>query len=285
MSLSRDNTRAFDRRLRLVASVVDLDPRITEIRSKLDGFRAGAGQPVLDLLAEAVTNGEDTDLLFAAAVAENTSTPAAHNAVVTGVRERLHAAIRSTYAASAVDSYSAVANKFDTAAKKLAAAHQAVDIEASPELVLDLPDKQRKLWKDAPSMAADLARLSEVLTAAAVLAGISDDSDESVIALVVDAAEANRRDLWAAWRTEDTEAAAARTARQALPFTDSPLPTRSRCGRWSALLNLGVTLRAHPADEPFNPYRKPMPMGVVVSNGPAGPVRVPVDPEAATIRS
>jgi len=42
-----------------------------------------------------------------------------------------------------------------------------------------------------------------------------------------------------------------------------------------------VTLRAHPADEPFTPYRKPMPMGVVVSNGPAGPVRVPVDPEAA----
>jgi len=124
-----------------------------------------------------------------------------------------------------------------------------------------------------------------VLTAAAVLAGICDDSDESVIALVVDAAEADRRDVWAAWHIESTEAAAARTARANLPFTDSPLPTRSRCGRWSALLRLGVTLRAHPADEEFTTYRKPRPMGVMVTNGPAGPVRVPVDPEAATIRS
>jgi len=45
------------------------------------------------------------------------------------------------------------------------------------------------------------------------------------------------------------------------------------------MLRLGVRLRAHPADEPFTPYRRAMPMGIKITNGAAGPVRIQVDPE------
>jgi hypothetical protein len=280
MSLYRDTSRNFDKRLRLVASVVDLDPGIDVLRSQLKEFRRTAGRPVLDRLADAVVDGNtsEMDVLFACALAEAASTPAAHNDVISGIRDRIHRRIRDRYAMTAVPTYEAVAAQFNSAADKLTDAFRAVDIEAPAEQILNRPDKERKMWTDAAVQADELTRLMGALHAAAGLAGC-EDTDEALIALCVDPTQAHRREVWTAWETEESEAKAARTAANHLPFSDTmTMPTPSRCGRWSALLRAGAIIRACPADE-FSEYRKPKPMVERTINGAGGPQRILLDPE------
>lgn len=254
MALHRDTSRHFDQRLRLVSSVVDLDPGLDLLRAQLNDFQRSAGRPICDRLAQAVVAGEDTDLLFAAALAEAASTPALHNDVVTGVRQRLHRMIRDRYATTAVDTYLAVGAVFDAAAAKLTAAHQAVDIEADPERVLDLPDKARKLWRQAPDLAAEVDRVAEALRAAAILAGLADASTAARIAVCVDPADIPTELIFDAWTITEREDQAARDAATHTVFTTAPPVSRSRTGRWGALLAAGAVLRAatpeHLASEP-----------------------------------
>ena len=72
--------------------------------------------------------------------------------------------------------------------------------------------------------------------------------------LVVDPAGLHRTALWHAWDTEQLERIAADQAAVASPFRGPPV-TLSRCGRWSALTELGATIRAAELDQ-FSAYSR-----------------------------
>ena len=85
-----------------------------------------------------------------------------------------------------------------------------------------------------------------------------------MLALIADPRDAHRRRVWEAFRV-----------------------TGGRTGRWGALVKLGVTLRAWPADEldAFEPYREPKRLETKmfpVAGEPFGTYqRVVIDPEDA----
>lgn len=249
MALHRDTTHRLAQILRLVSSVADLDPGIDQLRQRLKAFESGAGRTrAVELLAAAVAAGDtDPPLMFAAALAEQNATPAVTAEVIAGVRNRLHRRIRDLAADTGDATYRAVADQFSAAADKLTAADQVVDIEAPAEQVVDLPDRARKLWRQAPALAADLDRLAPALHAAAVLAGLAADTGDAEIHVCVDAAGVDPAVIAEAWSTPDRQAKAARAAANAGPFTGQAAPTRNRCGRWSALIRAGAQIRAlHP---------------------------------------
>lgn len=247
MALHRDTAHRLTQLLRAVAAVTPLDDGIDRLRAQLASFESTAGQPpVLDQLAAAVIAG-DTDnqpLLWSAALAEQSATPQGAAEVVAGVRQRIHRAIRDHYAQTADETYQQVAELFNTRAQELTAAHQAVDCEAPADLVVELPDKARKLWRQAPDLAADLDRLAQSLHAAAVLAGRCEDTDAATIALTVDANGCDPDTIQACWDTLETEKRAARSAAAGNPFTGTAEPAHYRCLRWGALLKAGARIRA-----------------------------------------
>lgn len=255
MSLFRDSSVAFDQRLRAVATVVELPPELAALKDRLAHWQRNPGINALDRLADAVIAGDPADgVMFAAALAETASTPPTHNAVVTGVRTRVQAAIRAEYRRHAHDIYGKVAALFDEQAAAFTAA-AIVDPEAPAEAVLDLPAKAQAAWKSAGTISADLTSLVNPLAAAARLADIAHD-DDHVLPLTVDATGVDDlRRLWTAWDVETAQTIAERRAANGSPFTEST-PTRSRCGRWSALLDAGATLRACPPED-FQPIPRP----------------------------
>lgn len=277
--LHRDTERGFEQRLKHVAAAVDLPADIVALRDRAKAFNRAPDRPILDRLVRALIDDTDADidLLWAAALAE---TVGAHNDLREAVRTAMNREARILYADHAATIYGAIAAQFDTAAGKLTACHDAVDVEAPAETAVDMPEKSRKLWREAQTHAAELGRLLVSLKAAAVLAGVCGDHAENDLALAVDPTDLDRRALWAAWDTETREAVAQRSLAAGAVFTTAPA-TRSRCGRWSAVLRLGAQLRACPPDE-FPDYRRPAAMVEVVENTAAGPRRDYVDPETHT---
>ncbi len=251
MPLHRDTAHRVSQLLRHASAVAALDPGIEQLRGHLAEFERTAGQQhrVIDMLAAAVASGDtDQPLLTAAALAELNATPQAAAEIVTQVRQRLHRIIRERAAATGAGMYRQAAELFDKAAVKFADTHSAVDVEAPAEVAVDMPDRQRKLWRDAPSLAAELDRLAPSLHACAVLAGLAADDPNGEIAVCVDASDIAADVIAAAWMTPETERKAARTATNAGPFSGRPAPTITRCGRWSALLAAGATIRARSAE-------------------------------------
>lgn len=247
MGLHRDSAHRLDQLLRNVTAVTPLDDGIGRLRAQLNAFQSTAGRPpVLDRLAQAVIAG-DTDaqpLLWSAALAEQQATPAGATEIVAGVRQRIHAAIRQHYNLTADQTYGKVAALFDAAARQFTDAHHAIDCEAPAELVVDLPDKARKLWRQEPELAADLDRLAVALHACGVLAGRCEDTDDGTIELTVDVGDCDRATIKDCWDIREAEKRAARNAAAAGPFTGRPEATHSRTGRWGALLKAGATIRA-----------------------------------------
>ena len=246
MALHRDSAHRVTQLLRQASAVAALDPEIESLRGRLDAFERSAGQHrVLDLLAASVAEGHtDQPLLFAAALAEQNATPQAAAEIVAGVRQRMHRIIRDRAAAHGSGMYTEAAKKFDAAAAKLLAANAVVDIEAPAEAVVDLADKARRAWREAPDLAAELDRYAVSLHACAVLAGLAADDHGGEIQICVDAGDCDPATIEAAWNIRDTEARAARAASNAGVMIGMPTPTRTRCGRWSALLALGAVIRA-----------------------------------------
>lgn len=246
MPVHRDTPHRLGQLLRSVSAVTELDPGVQTLRSQLADFERTAGQtPILDLLADAVARGDtDQPLLFAAALTEQHATAQTAAAVVEGVRHRLHRRIRDRAAATGTDAYAAVAAQFTAAADRLLAVHKLVDLEAPAERVVDMADKPRKGWRDAPGIAAELDRLAPALHAAAVLAGVCADTPDAEIAVCVESTGLDPHLLADAWNTPEREAKAARSAQATSPFTGLPAATQSRCGRWSALIKAGATIRA-----------------------------------------
>lgn len=251
MALHRDPGRRFDQALRYIASVAELPPEIVTLRTRLSEFTGRAGTPIADRLAAAVVDGDtsaDVDLLWSAGLAETASSPALRNELLTAVHDRVRAAIRNRYADHAVRIYETVAATFNAAADAFTAAAATVDPELPAEEIVDLPDKERKAWRAAADRADKMRRLVEPLHAAAVLAGICGSDADAALPLTVDADGLECAQVWAAWQIEDRQAKAQRAAAAHQPFTTDITATRSRCGRWSALLALGARIRACPAD-------------------------------------
>lgn len=284
MALHRNPQRRFDQALRLISGVAELPPEIVTLRGRLSDFTVRTGTPMADRLAAAVLDADtdaDTDLLWSASLAEAASTPASHNDLLNTIRSRVHAQIREHYAAHAIAVYESVGEKFTAAAEAFTAAAATVDPETPAELIIDATDRIRKAWRSAEIHAAELHRLLEPLLAAAVLAKICGDDADALLPLTVDTDGLHRREVWSAWETEQREDQEMRAvAAHSIFATDAP--TRSRCGRWSALLALGAKLRACPADA-FTEYRRPRPMQARVENTEAGPRRTLIDPEDADI--
>ncbi len=95
------------------------------------------------------------------------------------------------------------------------------NLEASAAEAHTLPEDQRQAWLAGEQAAHRLDKLLPVLTAAAQLAGLAINDDSALIGLCCQIPpEAHRRRCWEAWLAS------------------------GRCGRWSKLISLGVTIKA-----------------------------------------
>jgi hypothetical protein len=279
MTLHRNPQTNFELHVRRITSAgVELPPTIDQLRGRLKDFqRESGGHAMRDRLAAAVITADpetDRDLLWAAALAEASANPPLVADLREAVRLQVNRAIRATYSEVAVPTYLALSEQFNTAAQAFTAAAAVVDVELPAAAAINLPTKEQQAWKNAAAAVADLNRLTGPLKSAAVLAGICEETADADLALMVDPAAANRRQLWDAWEIEQTEAKAERAAANQSPFTTAQV-VRSRCGRWSAVLTAGAILRACPPDA-WTEYRRPGPMVEQVIDG----RRVMVDPEA-----
>lgn len=172
-------------------------------------------------------------------------------------------AMRAAYVETAADNYAGIAKRYDEAAGRLTKCAAVVDITLDADKVVAFDAKQRTAWMDSAVIAKEVDRLLAVLVDAATLAGIRD-ADSHVgtrIALCSDPGTAHRRRVFEAWAS------------------------KGRCGKWAALLALGVTLRAATLDG-FAPYADPAPIvvrqqSVAMGAGVHGTRQIPVDPEDA----
>lgn len=259
-NLARNPQAQFEARIRHVAAAgIELPPDIDQLRQRLKDFHRGSGStPMRDRLAEAIITADptaDMPLLWAAALAESNAATGIVAELHDGIRLQINRAIRACYAEVALPTYLAIAAKFDTAAQALTAAAAVVDVEAPADVAIAYPTKQQQAWRDAAVAVADLHRLIPALKAAAVLAEVCDDDPDHDLPLAVDPADLPRREVWHAWDTDHRDDQTQRRAKNAGALTVAEV-TRSRTGRWGALLRLGATLRACPP-EVFTPYRRP----------------------------
>ena len=218
--------------------------------------------PLRDQLAAAIVGGTDAAIpvMRSLALAE-VANQAQVQMITTGVRNAVHQRMREVYDAPAA--YAQIAEKFNTAAKRFVDAASTVDVETDAASMLEQPDKIRRSWLDAEGFGNQLSKLIDPLAAAASLAGVPDtDSDTTRLPLCVDVDGHHRRKLWTAWSQSG-----------------------GRCGRWSALHQLGVEIRAANIDGGLEAYRLPAAMEtreetIRNSDGQAvGIRRVPFDPE------
>ncbi len=224
-------------------------------------------------LAEAVAAGrvdEVPELLTAVAISRNTNLPEIRKAVAGDARKAMVSIWRSEAAEAA---YEKIAAAFNAEARKLTECASIVNVMASAEsIVRDRLDKeQHDAWLSARQHAARLDELLEPLRIAGELLPIPSNQrqwglldgkmHDWLLALTVDPGVAHRRKVWSAWES------------------------RGECGRWGALLDLGVVLRAHPDPLNFEMYHRPQPVEVRQERALAGGIwgvrQTKVDPEDA----
>lgn len=214
----------------------------------------------LDRYCDAVVTGDrkaDLTVLRALALGETAAAPTHRATVDNALRAHVLRALRALYRPAQFENYTVAATLFDGAATAFTAAAGRIDPEAAAEELITAPEPQRQAWTAALLAAHNLDATLPVLAAAADLAGVPIRTPEATIALTVDATGVHRRRLWESW--------------------DS---VGHRCGRWSALLAAGATLRALPDLANFQSYRRPEPMQEQwVSVGRGASQRRVVDPE------
>ena len=258
-----------DPRLRIDQYLRDVDTIVAEGGAVSDAFgriRAGWSAATTDSTAEelerkilaAIATGDAVvveQAMTAAAVATITRSPI-RGRVARGILP----ALRSAYASSAGDNFRIVAERYDEAAGRLTACASATDVTAEAERIVALSAKERAGWMDAAVIAAELDVLLAALVNAANLAGISTTDNSgarltgSLIALATDPGASHRRRVFEAW------------------------VSKGRCGRWAALLSLGVKLRAATLDG-FEAYREPRPLEVRQQRSGMGTRQYTIDPE------
>jgi len=258
------NESPYDRHCRLVKAVtaggVGPPQAWTELYERFTAFLSDKGDAA-ERLTQAVIAG-DTDaiaslrpLALAEAITEGQPQTAAR--VNNAVRSAIFEQLRTLYAQQAEATYSALADQFDTVAKKFTAAADLVDPGAEAEAILTAPAKTRNAWTEAPVLAARLDELVPALHAAATLCGTvtAKGPDALLLPLTVDVTGQHRRHIWAA------------------------VNSTGRAGRWGTIVALGATIRAHRDPASVEPYRQPRPFETRTQTT-AGETRVyQVDPE------
>jgi len=254
----------------------------------------GRGHPLTDRLARAMADpGSDADIdaLYAGAVSE--WWPNHVDSVMSVVTAHLYPAMLALYATVASKNYRALADRWNEAAKALAACTEAVDVTANPDLVLESADRRGiQAWQDAPKHAARLDEQLTALAAAAVLCGAPGDpasgTDQTSLYIplvIADAAKHHRRKLVNRWNnlpdTYPEIGPLTKAAYEAAIANPERPPTPGRAGRWPALIALGAKLAAHPRPSELELIDPPRPFHVEFKPAPRGGYDlVRVDPES-----
>lgn len=209
----------------VTAAGIKLPPEFTELRERLRRFTV-LETPCRDRLRAELINPStdaDLDLLRAAAMIE---TEVQAHKLNGAARHWIAERLREINSAVAAENYGLLAKRFDKLAADFTTATKTVDVEADPGTLISAPERQRKTWIEAELLAQGLTEAMPALQAAALLAGVTDVRGTDVLALVADPGdELTGRQVWTAWYSN------------------------GRCGRWSALVAAGVTLRAAKLDE------------------------------------
>ncbi len=216
----------------ITAAGVDFPASFVALRDRYAHF-AAMKTPCRDRLRDYMLNPtgeEDVELLRAAALIEQDS-QAQVARLNSAVQHWAHQRLKEIAGAVAAENYTLIAKKFDLAAKAFSSAAKVVDVEAAAAELITAPDRERKAWVEAAVVAQDLTQTVGLLAAAARLCNVRIRDDAALLPLVCDPGDVTGRQAWAAWYST------------------------GRCGRWAAMLNAGISIRAAKLDG-FTPYPK-----------------------------
>lgn len=216
------------------------------LKARLSEYGA-ISTPMRAKLIEAVlAGGGDVESLRSQALAETVTSREIDEAVQNAVRRRC----REVYSGVAADVYSEVAKRFDVAAAELTKCFKVISPEADPAEVITADDKTRRAYTDGQAAAKELSDLVDLLQIAAELAGAerpyndqpasSELHDVGIDQMQLGLAvrfDGHVRRLWESWSADGPRTSA----------------------QWSALLELGATIKAVPLDE-YVPQRRAKPL-------------------------
>jgi len=250
---------AHAKRVQHVAQFGGTTPKAyTEALAKWHAWSAEQTSP-LEALADAYRDGADETTLAtlrAAALLAEITTPEAegrvHRSVAPVARQQLHDA----YHTVASRNYNKIRDQFNATANDFIAHTAIVDPESDAKTLVSASDEVRTAWLNAEVLAGKLDALTDALADAAILAGTKINNQPDKFGLVVNAEGVHRREAWTAWNTSN-----------------------NRCGRWSALHQLGCELRAAELGE-HKPYREAHPLEKRHVRGRFGVRTVTIDPES-----
>lgn len=275
----------FNRRTRTLRMAgIELPAECVEIAQRLSAFESSTnGTPCRDQLVAAIASG-DTDLATLTALALAEANPGRPD-VFDAVRAEINAKVREAYRPHAAGIYCQVADLFDSAAAAFIKSAGAFDPEASPDAAIEATAADQKAWKSAAAHAAELDRLTGPLLVAALLAEIPGGSDNPAVhagsfqdriaekdltlALCVDPSGHDRQRVWDAWDAVELQSQAASRAAQGYTV-DAGRPRR--CGRWSALWQAGITIKAADLDS-YQPFGRTEPVALPTND----PLTEPAD--------
>ena len=255
-----DVGRISDHRAR-VASIAEhggtIPSAYRKAEQRWDAWLAASNDQPLTALAAAYADGADEDTLatlrFAALITETATAPQLAT-VRNSVAPAAYAALRAAYAPQAVKNFAKLAEQFNSAAAEFVRLADVIDPESDARNLVSADEDTRRAWLEQELIAGKLDALTSILADAAILAGTNVNSEPAMIGLLTDPRTAHRRRVWEAWNSN------------------------GRCGKWSALIALGVDLRAANLDE-HTPYREPRPLEVQHIRGNIGVRSVTIDPE------
>jgi hypothetical protein len=242
-----------------VQAVIDAGGTVTqEYTDAVARWRAWntpAGESASDRLAAAYRDGADLATLNTlrqeAIIAQSSTTvdlATVNNSVAPIAREHIMTAYKATAAAN----YETLRDKFNDAADRF---HSKADvIDPDPGTLVSAPARTRTAWLEADLIARELDALAAPLADAATLAGHAVKTPADHAGLTMNAGDLHRRRVWEA------------------------LNATGRCGKWSALVNLGATLNAPDLDS-LTPYREARPIETVYEHTGFGMRPIELDPE------
>ena len=225
--------------------------------NRWDGWQELSSASPMTALTNAYADGADGDTLAtlrAAALITETATAPQLAAVRNSVAPAAYSALRAAYAPQADKNYARISEQYDSAAAEFVRLAQIIDPETDAKSLVSADEDTRRAWLEQELIAGKLNTLSPILADAAILAGTNTNGKPAMIGLLTDPKSAHRRRVYEAW------------------------DSNGRCGKWSALIALGVDLRAADLDE-HRPYREPRPLEVQHIRGNIGVRSVTIDPE------
>ena len=208
-------------------------PAWAAIKANYDAWEASTGPSMLPLI-EAITGEKSVDAKALAAHSVNAhlaaiveSDYAPKGRLQNAVDAETLVALRNAWAAVAQSNFDALAAQYDKAvAAFVSACSSAGDPNASAVDIVSRPKPEQNAWLELPSLAARIDGALAPLITAGRLAGLDITDTEGIMSLALDSGKASAYLIRPLWDTADP-----------------------RLGRWLALLDKGVTLRAASLDK------------------------------------